>query len=381
MDFAIDYDDMLLTPPVSRAAYSDRTAWLMAVMSLLAYAPFDEPYRESELEEIAQCLAGSKNKDDIFKELQKLVLPREAGGGRATLEGELAKVGFELVELFSIKEPFRSDTQGFIARVDVGASDGEREKFLVLSFRGTEPKKALDIKTDLDAVMIEVDGIGDDQAKVHRGFMQSFETVRDRINGILRQDENKGLPVFVTGHSLGGALAIVATRYIANRSLGACYTFGGPRVGNEVFGDQIFTPIYRVVNASDVVPALPPEGQKVLAVMFLVGLIPVVGNWLKRQMRRFADFKHLGDMRHLSSVSAVRNAEAGRDEFPGLRLRSQPTLYDRWWTNGVLSFFVWGEPVRNHDIGLYIAKLAYYARKRAGDKHALNPRRPASPAA
>ncbi len=42
----------LLNPPVMRAAYSDRTAWLMAVMSKLAYFPF-----ENDDTELKQALA------------------------------------------------------------------------------------------------------------------------------------------------------------------------------------------------------------------------------------------------------------------------------------------------------------------------------------
>ena len=36
----------LLAPPVKRAAYSDRTAWLMAEMSRLAYSLFEKDYSE-----------------------------------------------------------------------------------------------------------------------------------------------------------------------------------------------------------------------------------------------------------------------------------------------------------------------------------------------
>ena len=35
-----EYEE-LLSPPIKRAAYSDRTAWLMAKMSKLAYLPFE----------------------------------------------------------------------------------------------------------------------------------------------------------------------------------------------------------------------------------------------------------------------------------------------------------------------------------------------------
>ncbi|MFT5559443.1 MAG: hypothetical protein ACJAYB_001445 [Psychromonas sp.] len=45
------------------------------------------------------------------------------------------------------------------------------------------------------------------------------------------------MPLYVTGYSLGEALAVVATYCILNDSVGSNYTSGGPRVG-RVSGRQ-----------------------------------------------------------------------------------------------------------------------------------------------
>jgi hypothetical protein len=70
--------------------------------------------------------------------------------------------------------------------------------------------------------------------------------------------------VCVTGHSLGGAAAVVVSWYLdhANFNVGECVTFGQPKVtdshGNRTMRDKI--KLTRVVNETDVVPLVPPTG-------------------------------------------------------------------------------------------------------------------------
>ena len=76
--------------------------------------------------------------------------------------------------------------------------------------------------------------------------------------------QNKPRPVYLTGHSLGGALAMMATAELSNHeddklrdSIAACYTFGSPKVGNRSFDQFVKVPLYRVTNGIDLVPAVP----------------------------------------------------------------------------------------------------------------------------
>lgn len=89
------------------------------------------------------------------------------------------------------------------------------------------------LKTDIDYFAIQYKKISN--GKVHRSFYQAFERIRDpliqKVN-ILCQ-KHPGAKIYVTGHSLGGALAVLAGAEISNfQNVTAVYTFGEPRVGN-----------------------------------------------------------------------------------------------------------------------------------------------------
>ena len=368
MNFEIDITpgDKLLAPPVKRAAYSDRTAWLMSVMSLLAYVPFEAPPTQNQLLDIAKSIAGKDDPKDIVSELSRLVDPGKGKAGEVQLDTALGKIGFKLIETFDVSSGISADSQAFIAQVSFdGEHDEERQDMLVLSFRGTQPSRIADLKTDLDAAMIEVPGIGAGVAKVHRGFYTAFEAIREPVNAVLKA--NPELPVYITGHSLGGALALVATRFIANQSSGSCYTFGGPRACNEAFADQIFTPVYRIVNASDGVPAVPPPKSVMKAMSWVIGQIPLVKK-AAPLLDTMMDYRHHGDYRHLSSAREILSDDR-KKEYPGLRLRPSPTLGERW--KELLRG--WTAPLGNHSIELYVSKLEFYARHRSGLKAKLNP--------
>ena len=187
----------------------------------------------------------------------------------------LANSGFALVDVIDIRE-----TQGFVCRRNVD----DEPPYLVLAFRGTE-KKISDWLTDARCVPT-VEG----KTRVHTGFLEAFtknvdaegRTVEEAAREILdrpeaRDDHGRPLPLFITGHSLGGALALLATKLIAPDVTGACYTFGAPRIGNYEFFRFIKTPVYRIVNSSDIVPRVPPGAVTQLATHAAKGV-----SWLTR---------------------------------------------------------------------------------------------------
>lgn len=74
--------------------------------------------------------------------------------------------------------------------------------------------------------------------------------------------------IFVTGHSLGAALATLATVHIAaqtNFKKPILYTYASPRVGDTTFAAH-FEELehYRIANSEDLVPAVPPSTGKLM---------------------------------------------------------------------------------------------------------------------
>ncbi len=66
----------------------------------------------------------------------------------------------------------------------------------------------------------------------------------------------------MTGHGLGGALAVIAATDIKQlyQNADAVYTFGQPRVGNDQFASYYSKTVpetYRIINYADIVPHLP----------------------------------------------------------------------------------------------------------------------------
>jgi len=95
---------------------------------------------------------------------------------------------------------------------------------------------------------------------LHTGFHRTAEIIADDLLSRLKEDYK----VCVTGHSLGGAVAVIVSWYLdhANFNVGECVTFGQPKVtdshGNRAMRDKI--KLTRVVNETDVVPLVPPAG-------------------------------------------------------------------------------------------------------------------------
>ena len=259
-------------PNIMRAAYSDRMAWILAVMAKLAYIEFEA------------------NED----EYQRLELQLKSGE-------------FDLVKTFS-----KGSTQAFLAK---------NPYYAVLAFRGTEPKKWEDVQADIRVYKSTVK-----EGKVHAGFLEAYQEVADEIEKSLVDENKDKWPLYVTGHSLGGALATVATQELdAVRGIGdqiaACYTFGSPRVGNKKYEKAIKVPFYRIVHSTDVVTLAPSIG-----------------------------YTHVGDARFISL-----NGKFYRS-IPFFRRGLEMLI-------AILPFF-WGRWITCHDMSTYRNKLEIIANNR-----------------
>ena len=232
----------LLKAPTNRAAFSDRTAYVMAEMSRLAYFKFEGGNSISDfLADAKKIVKDEKVLGLLQISAQKFMPNVSAADARDAFSTILDQGGYTLVDTFN-----KNGCQAFLCK-------HKERPLAILAFRGTEVNYT-DIKTDISAKLKSVKMDGKD-VLVHSGYWSQFESVKDAIK--IKLGEVKDAQLFITGHSLGGALATVAVKCFSGDASGACYTFGAPPVSTKTFADDIKTPIYRIVNHLDIVPNLP----------------------------------------------------------------------------------------------------------------------------
>ena len=164
--------------------------------------------------------------------------------------------GYTLVEQFTADVLGHSELLGYLM---TSASDA------VLAFRGTD-----DFPDDIaDSRFNQAPYPFDSNAGLtHVGFTDVYASCRDAvIAGVSALPA--GIMLYITGHSLGGAVATLAALDVAvNTPLRRpiIYTIASPRVGDpnaasHFAGRLITSPLssWRVVNMFDIVPLLPPE--------------------------------------------------------------------------------------------------------------------------
>ena len=275
--------------PSYRKAYSDRTSWLMAFISELAYMRFNPIFKDLSKERFIKQISKLVAIEDV-KSLSALI---EMVGYDSDEEREKLEENANFLDLKLIKTFDNNGTQAILL---------ENNCHIFLGFRGTEVTSIRDIKFDLKAVIKTCETGG----KIHTGFDEAFSQVDVEIQQFLNQDEFKEKPLFITGHSLGGALATIAAKKLTHKGgIASCYTFGSPMVGSVGWATGIKTPIYRVVNAVDPVTVMPPSGVVVGLSSSVLGLIPYFGSVIKTFLRsKFGNYYHCGDMKYLSICKA-----------------------------------------------------------------------------
>ncbi|KAI9275491.1 lipase [Phascolomyces articulosus] len=143
---------------------------------------------------------------------------------------------------------------------------GDGQKTIYIVFRGTNSIRSFVV----DAVFIPVNYPLADGTKVHKGFLDSYNAVRDDLVKTIQEqaDQYPDYKFVVTGHSLGGAQGVLCavdlfnlnqTRYgVDNLEI---FTQGEPRVGDIEFAHYLMNtqlPHERLVHKRDIVPHLPP---------------------------------------------------------------------------------------------------------------------------
>jgi len=128
----------------------------------------------------------------------------------------------------------------------------EVNRIHLVSVRGTA--SPVNIMVDAD-IQLQIDKLTGQ--RMHLGFAQPAQIIYKK----LKQKFKPGYKIQTTGHSLGGAVAMILAMYLDKEKyiVDRVVTFGQPKVTN-ITGSQRFQHlnILRVVTPKDVVPLLPP---------------------------------------------------------------------------------------------------------------------------
>ncbi|XP_028400147.1 lipase ZK262.3-like [Dendronephthya gigantea] len=169
----------------------------------------------------------------------------------------------EVKSFHLVKQVIKSCSGGALCSGFVAVSHSE--KAIAIAFRGTQHFEQL--ITEMRRVLTEPKQSLQAGGKVQAYFKQVFQVVwKDLENYVYEQIKKyPNYKVWVTGHSLGGAIASLASTTIAfeqktpkNNLL--LYTFGQPRVGNYDYAfahDSLVPQSFRLTHYRDIAVHLP----------------------------------------------------------------------------------------------------------------------------
>ncbi len=158
-------------------------------------------------------------------------------------EEELRQRGYTDVQTLNF-----GSALGYVATLDDVA---------VIMFRGTNPPEIQDWYVNLNNK-----AYASEHGPVHAGFWGSYDALHSQVVEVLRQKQLQR--VWITGHSLGGALAVVCSYRLSSEKIteiSGVMTFGQPRVGSKEFcrhmESELPAKMVHFVNENDLVPRVP----------------------------------------------------------------------------------------------------------------------------
>ena len=170
----------------------------------------------------------------------------------------------------AILDSLKRTDNGFVSVFGTGKNSAqaaliEHEDYFCMAFRGTDEWKDWLDNIDGRQANSEQAMFGD----FHRGFHRSCNDVWDFLNEkymeLRKADQGaeRHRPLFLTGHSLGGAMATVAAAKLVleDRPFSSVYTFGQPRVVKrqtaQFLTSECGSRYFRFQNNEDLVTRVP----------------------------------------------------------------------------------------------------------------------------
>lgn len=169
------------------------------------------------------------------------------------------------IKIVHDNDPIQTSTAGVLRYPDKA----------VVVFQGTLTGKNVQAVRDwLDNFRVLSGVVPGFAGKVHLGFVHQL----NGVVGPLIADLKTGFtpPLYLTGHSQGGSVAVLATKALqaAGVPVTATYTFAAPRPGDMAFAASVTTPLFRLEYGNDVVPHVPIPASTMAKIQLAVKLVP-----------------------------------------------------------------------------------------------------------
>lgn len=185
---------------------------------------------------------------------------------------------------------------------------GENADGVIVAFRGTLPpswQSQASVLDWLQDLLAEPESRPNVPGKVHTGFYDATSAIIAAVAAEVKRLNPTGAKrVYVTGHSLGGAMASIGA-YIMQAApydieIAQVVTFPSPKPGNTAFQvayQKLFANQVRYENYDDLVPLLPPADDFIK----LVAEIPVIGDLFKQA--ESWDYQPVGTLSYIESAA------------------------------------------------------------------------------
>lgn len=198
-----------------------------------------------------------KHSSTTYRPENALMMARIAQAVYLELEDDSPDEKAILAQLKKYDKKFK-EVIGFNRKSSQGAVI-VNSNYITAAFRGTdEPADWLD-----NLNVAAMDGpIGRVHSGFQRGLMEIWPEMKSAIRKA-RQEVGKALPLWITGHSLGGAMATLAAAELiqADDPFYGLYTFGSPRAGDRefarTFNIEAIKRTFRFQNNNDIVTRVP----------------------------------------------------------------------------------------------------------------------------
>jgi hypothetical protein len=182
--------------------------------------------------------------------------------------------------------------------------------------------------------------------QIHQGFYRTLDLVWQQVHEQVRRQWTPDTKLWVTGHSQGGALAVVAGARLKGEGITptSVYTFGAPRVGDLHFAASYESLVHRIEYGNDIVCHLPPPPTVMTVLRPLLNKL--TGQRMQWVIPENVDYKHVGRLSFIDWDGQLIEDHSG---LATARLARLPLMF---WSTGERQTLL-----SHHSIDAYVERL------------------------